>query len=127
VRRKFVPFDEETIKEELRKLPSEDRAKLLRAMKRYQECAFDDPRPAVIDKYASKGSASIYRLKNADREGQGRLLFYPWPERAIDQNDHPVEILIDLVVYKKEGDDVPERYLETARRRMADHRKRGTL
>ena len=92
-------------------------------MKRYQEAGDDDPRPAVIDKYEIRKGTFIYRLKNADREGQGRLLFYPFHETERNDLGEEIELLIDLLVYKKEGQDVPGRHLKTATVRMQDHRR----
>lgn len=117
VARQFVPFDEATIDaefDELARSSVQDETALLRCMERYETCGRDGPSPALIKPF-SEGFKELRHLK---QNYAGRLLFYDRPrERGTD------DVLIQLRVFRKEGQDTPMRERRTAEARMKAHKK----
>jgi len=107
VRREFVPFDEETIRQELRTLPDRDRAKLEALIEHYETVGFDNPAPAQVDDYGD----GLYRLRHVKPAYQGRLIYF-----AVDRTKG-FERLVILAVYKKQSQKTPVSVIETAKRR----------
>ncbi|MCO5297806.1 MAG: type II toxin-antitoxin system RelE/ParE family toxin [Fimbriimonadaceae bacterium] len=113
MRREFEPFDEEVILAELESLPTKDRSKLAALMEFYEEVETGNPYPAQIDLY----DHGIYRIRHAKASYQGRALF------CVSEAREGYQKLTLLVVYKKESHKVPAAILQTARRRMEQHKK----
>ena len=107
-----MPFNADSIRQEFLALPAFDRARLMRAMKRYQDGTEGDARPAEIDSY----EGGIHRIKSSDPKAQGRGLFSRIRRKTKEAKDGP-ELLALLVVYKKESDSVPRSVLDKARQR----------
>lgn len=107
MRHAFVPFREDTIQKELDELPPKDAAKLAALMAHYEQCGLGSPSPAQIDDYGE----GICRLRHIKPAYQGRLLFF-----ASDRSSG-FEQLVMLVVYKKQGQKVPQHVLETTKKR----------
>ena len=103
MRRKFEPFDAETIKREFLALPSEDASSLKFAMESYQ---WDLGTGYVVKNYGQ----GLYMIKDSSH-GQGRCLFF----RTVAGQP---ERLVALLIYKKESQEAPARVIETARKRM---------
>ncbi len=114
MQRAFLPFDEGTIQKELDELPSKDAAKLVALMNHYEQCGFGNPSPAQVDDYGD----GIYRLRHIKPAYQGRLLFFA------SIRSSGFEQLVMLVVYKKQGQKVPQHIVETARKRKKQWEER---
>jgi hypothetical protein len=113
VRRRFVPFDTATITSEFDRLPEVDRLQLLRVMARF-EAEPQSFRPALVSKYED----NLWRIRHENPRYSGRAIFSIGPVVGDVETGESVQSLRLLVVYKKEGNDVPKRVLDTARRRM---------
>lgn len=107
MKRKFIPFDQETIVEELRSIESEHRAKLFYAIERYSKGG-DDVDPAMIRSYGD----GIFMIRHRQKEYQGRVLFH------VTKSEPDYQELTILTAYKKETQDVPAKVLKTAKKRM---------
>ena len=103
MRRKFEPFDAETIKREFLALPGEDASSLKFAMESYQ---WDLGTGYVAKNYG----LGLFMIKDSSH-GQGRCLFF---RIVVGQPER----LIALLIYKKESQEAPARVIETARKRM---------
>ena len=114
MRRVIEAFDEDTIRSELSSLPIKDRSKLSALLEFYENSQSGDPHPVQIDAYGG----GILRIRHAKAAYQGRALGY------ISESRKDYQKLILLLVYKKESDRVPSAVMETARRRMEQHKKR---
>lgn len=113
MRREFEAFDEEVVRAELASLPTKDRSKLAALMEFYEEVGTGNPYPAQVDLYEH----GIYRLRHAKASYQGRALYY------VSESRDGYQKLTLLSVYKKESAKVPSAILETARRRMEQHKR----
>jgi len=112
VARKFKAFDAKTINEEFLALPFEDFKSLTHAMELFQD-----------------GQNFGYEVKHYQGDlmmikgrGQGRCLWFS-KERVFTAGGVETEILVALLVYKKESQEVPERILKTARERLKKYRE----
>lgn len=103
MRRKFEPFDAETIKREFLVLPSEDASNLKFAMESYP---WDLVTGYVVKNYGQ----GLFMIKDSSH-GQGRCLFF---RTVVEQPER----LIALLIYKKESQEALARVIETARKRM---------
>src|SRR5947209_1503191 len=108
--RKFIPFEPATITEEFRRLDSPHRAKLMYAMERFQE-SFIKVAPAAIKSGYPQG---ILEIRHQEGVYKGRALFF---ERTSEQ-------LIVLIVYRKESNKTPKRFIGLALNRKHTHEKR---
>jgi hypothetical protein len=101
--RKFKAFDVKTINSEFATLPSADLRDLTHAMSLYQQ-------NAGVGYTVKNYGDDLMMIKGSK---QGRCLWF-----AIGESQNGVEILIALLVYKKEGQEVPARVMERARERL---------
>ncbi len=99
MKRKFRPFDAETIRKEIMSLPAEDHKRLTVAMKAYQM--------GLGVGYQIKSYNSGIEMITDSGNSQGRCIYFT---RAADE-------LIVLVVYKKESDKAPRAILKLAKQR----------
>lgn len=104
--RKWIPFDQDTLFKEFKKLPKQAFLDLTYAMESY---AADLKSGYVVDHYGQ----GLLMIKD-DSKGSGRCLFF-----AVRKHDDQ-EVLTMLLVYKKESQEAPKRVIETARKRMGD-------
>jgi|GEM_PF-1710799 len=109
VGRKFIAYDAETINEELLSLSKADFLDLTLAMEYFQN--------ASEAKYTVKNYDDGLMMIKGNR--QGRCLWF-FKGETVDG----IEILIVVLVYKKETQRVPSKVLETARSRMAMYREK---
>lgn len=109
-----MAFDEDVIRAELESLPSKDRAKLAALMEFYEGVGLENPYPAQIDSYEH----GILRIRHVKANYQGRALYY------VSESLEGFQKLTLLVVYKKETGKVPSAVIETARRRMDQHKRK---
>lgn len=112
MQREFEAFDEDVIRAELDSLPSKDRAKLVAILEFYEVVGVGNPYPVQIDSY----DHGILRIRHVKANYQGRALFY------ISKAREGYQKLTLLAVYKKESRRLPSAILETARRRMDQHK-----
>lgn len=115
MRREFEPFDEKTIRAEFDSLPRKDRAKLAALIEFYEDADIGNPYPAQVDAY----EGGVFRLRHVKASYQGRALFY------VNESREGAQRLILLTIYKKESASALAAVLDRARRRMADHKRRG--
>ena len=101
--RKFRAFDPDVINRELASLPQNDFVDLRLAMHRYQE--------GLEVGYTVKDYGDGLMMIKGGR--QGRCLWFHEGEA-----ENGLRILIALLIYKKESQEVPDRILRTARARM---------
>ena len=89
----------------MRALPKEAYHKLSEAMLAYRL----DTRVG----YVVKGYGDGLMMVKDDSHGAGRCLFFTVREEA------GVDVLVALLVYKKESEEAPKRVIDAARKRMA--------
>jgi len=101
--RKFEAFDQVTINEEFLALPRADFRDLTHAMAQFQR--------GEVSGYTIKNYGDGLMMIKGNR--QGRCLWF-----SPAQFEDGIQVLIALLVYKKETIRVPDRILQTARERM---------
>ncbi len=104
VTRRWRAFDAETINKEMRDLPQEDYFRLSQAMLAYR---MDTGSGYVVKNYGE----GLMMVRDGSH-GAGRCLFFSVRE------EQGVEVLVALLVYKKESQEAPKRVIDTARQRM---------
>ncbi len=97
------PFNESKIRKELDGLPPDDRAKLVAALKAFQD--------GLEIGWAVKDYGGGLKMITDSGRGQGRCLFF-----FVES-----EIGIIVKIYKKESQEVPQSVLEAARRRWSHY------
>lgn len=115
MKRKFEPFDAETIKKEFFAVPEPDASNLKAAMSLYQ-------RDAGIG-YEIKNYGEGLMMLKATNRSQGRNLFFVSETTVDAETGEQTERLIVVLIYKKESQEAPARIIETARRRMKETKK----
>lgn len=121
MRRKFLPFDTNTIYKEMEALADSDFIALQYAMARYVQSAGSDLLPPAMVEGNQKYNPRfrpIYIIRHRSGTHQGRALFY------FGQMLNGIEPLYVLVVYKKEKDETPRELLEAAYQRMLKHQEK---
>ena len=107
MKRKWRPFDQETLKKEFATIPHPDQRKLFFAMENYRD------NTGIV--YVVKNYGDGLMMIKDRSKGSGRCLFFT--VREVEG----VEQLVMLIAYKKESDEVPAAVLSTARERMNDY------
>jgi hypothetical protein len=109
VTRRWSSFDTEITNKEAAALPSEDRKKLFRSMKAYVS---DEEGKCVVRNYGG----GLYMIKDRS-QGQGRCLFFTVHLENAAELDQ-IEMLVALMFYKKESQEIPGQIFETAQARL---------